>query len=145
MFLGEYSHSVDDKGRLTVPSRFRAPLAEGCYVSRGFDRNLLIYTKSDFELLSAKASRLSLTNPDHRDLWRVFYGAAHEATPDAQGRIQVPPFLRDYAGLNGDVRLVGVGQFIEVWSAEAWAQKLQQLNDPAANAERFATLDLSTA
>lgn len=144
MFVGEYSHSVDDKGRLTVPSKFRAPLAEGCFVSRGFDRNLIIYTKSDFELIAGKASRLSLTNPEHRDLWRVFYGAAHEDTPDGQGRVQIPQFLRDYAGLDGDVRLVGVGQFIEVWAAPAWAEKLQSLNNSAANAERFASLDLST-
>jgi MraZ protein len=144
MFVGEYSHSIDDKGRLTIPSKFRAPLAEGCFTSRGFDRNLLIYTKSDFELLSAKASKLSLTNPEHRDLWRLFYGAAHEDTPDGQGRIQVPQFLREYASLDGEIRVVGVGQFIEVWSASLWAEKVQQLNDPATNGDRFASLDLST-
>jgi MraZ protein len=145
MFIGEYSHTIDDKGRLTIPARFRAALAEGCFVSRGFDKHLIIYTRSDFQVLSAKASRLSLTNLQHRDLWRMFYGAAHEDTPDSQGRIQVPQFLRDYAGLGGDVLLVGVGQFIEVWSASGWSDKQAQLNDPAANAERFATLDLSTA
>ena len=144
MFVGEYSHSVDDKGRLTIPSKFRAPLAEGCFVSRGFDRNLIIYTKSDFDLLSSKASQLSLTNPQHRDLWRLFYGAAHEDTPDGQGRIQVPQYLRDYAGLDGEVRIIGVGQFVEVWAIGSWAEKQNQLNDPAANAERFASLDLST-
>ena len=145
MFIGEYSHTIDDKGRLTIPARFRAPLAEGCFISRGFDQHLIIYTRSDFQVLSAKASRLSLTNLQHRDLWRMFYGAAHEDTPDNQGRIQVPQFLRDYAGLDGEVRLIGIGQFVEVWSARAWNQKQQQLNDPASNAERFATLDLSTA
>ena len=144
MFIGEYSHSIDDKGRLTIPARFRAPLAEGCFISRGFDKHLIIYTRSDFQVLSAKASRLSLTNLQHRDLWRMFYGAAHEDTPDNQGRVQVPQFLRDYAGLDGEVRLVGVGQFVEVWAAGAWNEKQQQLNDPATNAERFATLDLST-
>jgi MraZ protein len=75
----------------------------------------------------------------------MFYGAAAEGVPDNQGRIQVPQFLRDYGGLTGEVRLIGVGQFIEVWAADAWLEKQNQLNDPAANAERFATLDLSTA
>ncbi len=144
MFIGEYSHSIDEKGRLTIPARFRAALAEGCYISRGFDKHLIIYTKEDFNILSARAGKLSLTNPQHRDLWRMFYGAAHDDTPDGQGRIQVPQFLRDYAGLDGDVRIIGIGQFIEVWAASAWGEKQQQLNDPAANAERFASLDLST-
>jgi MraZ protein len=145
MFIGEYSHSIDDKGRLTIPARFRAALAEGCFVSRGFDKHLIVYTRADFEVLSNKARKLSLTNLEHRDLWRMFYGAAHEDSPDNQGRIQVPQFLRDYAGLEGEVRIVGVGQFIEVWAAAAWNDKQQQLNDPATNADRFASLDLSTA
>lgn len=144
MFTGEHSHSIDDKGRLTIPAKFRAALAEGCFVSRGFDRHLIIYTKADFETLSAKASKLSLTNLQARNLWRMFYGAAHEDTPDGQGRIQVPQYLRDYAGLNAEVRIIGVGEFIEIWAANAWAEKQKELNDPEANAERFASLDLST-
>ena len=144
MFTGEHTHNIDDKGRLTIPARFRAALAEGCYVSRGFDQNLLVYTKADFEAISARASRKSLTDPANRDLWRMFYGAAHEDTPDGQGRIMIPQYLRDYAGLDGEVRIVGIGQFVEVWAAEAWADKQKELNNPAANAARFAALDLST-
>jgi MraZ protein len=144
MFTGEHSHSIDEKGRLTIPAKFRAELAEGCFVARGFDKHLIIYTKADFETLSTKASKLSLTNLQARNLWRMFYGAAHEDTPDGQGRIQVPQYLRDYADLNAEVRIIGVGEFIEIWAASAWAEKQKELNDPEANAERFASLDLST-
>ncbi|MBI3764532.1 MAG: division/cell wall cluster transcriptional repressor MraZ [Chloroflexi bacterium] len=146
MFTGEHAHSIDDKGRLTIPARFRAALAEGCYISRGFGHinHLLIYAKADFEAVAAKADKFSLTDPKSLDLWLWFYGQALEDVPDGQGRIMVPQFLREHAGLNGEVRIVGIGRYIAVWSGAAWAEKQKDLNDPAKTAERFASLDLST-
>ena len=146
MFTGEHIHSVDEKGRLTIPAKFRVALAEGCYISRGFGpiNHLLIYTKADFEIVAAKANRFSLTDTKSLDLWLWFFGQAHEDLPDSQGRVMVPQFLRQHAGLDGEVRVVGIGRYIAVWSASAWAEKQKDLNDPAKAAERFATLDLST-
>ena len=93
--------------------------------------------------ITERAEALSPTDPENRALLRLTYSGANEAVPDRQGRILVPPFLREYAGINGDCVIVGVGHAIEVWSQEGWAQQLQMLNDPAINAQRFSGLNLA--
>ncbi|MGH2523526.1 MAG: division/cell wall cluster transcriptional repressor MraZ [Anaerolineales bacterium] len=144
MFLGEFTHAIDDKGRLTVPAKFRHELEEGAVFTRGYEKCLLIYTAENFRRLSARAESLSPTDPENRALLRFAFSGASEMAPDKQGRILIPPFLRDYAGLDGECVIVGVGQYVEVWSKESWAEQLKQLNDPDANARRFAALDLAT-
>ncbi len=143
MFMGEYTHAIDDKGRLTIPAKFREELAYGAVITRGYDKSLVIYTADAFKRITERAEALSPTNPENRALLRLTYSGANEAVPDRQGRILVPPFLREYAAINGDCAIVGVGHAIEVWSTEGWAQQLQLLNDPAINAQRFSGLNLA--
>ncbi|MBL8058357.1 MAG: division/cell wall cluster transcriptional repressor MraZ [Anaerolineales bacterium] len=143
MFMGEFTHAIDEKGRLTVPARFREALAQGAVITRGYEQYLLIYTAEAFNALTARARTLSPTDPTHRALLRLAFSGASEAEPDKQGRILIPTFLRDYAGLDGDCVIVGVGDYIEVWSRAGWDAQLQVINDPALNAQRFAAMNLA--
>jgi MraZ protein len=144
MFLGQYSHTIDSKGRLTIPARFRDALESGAYVSQGFERNLLVYTTESFERLAEKASTLSTTDPEARAVRRVIFGGASEVQLDSSGRILLPPFLRDYAQLDGEVVIVGAGQYFELWSSMTWGQVLTEVTNPETNAQRFKEFDLST-
>jgi MraZ protein len=143
MFMGEYTHSLDDKGRLTIPARFREELAYGAVLTRGYDRYLLLYTSEAFKRITARAETLTPTNPENRALLRLTFSGAAEVVPDRQGRIVVPPYLREYAGIDSECVVVGVGHFVEVWSKDGWNEQLQKLNDPAINAARFSTLNLA--
>ena len=145
MFLGEYTHAIDDKGRLTIPSKVREVLEAGAVITRGYDKCLLVYTARDFAHLATRTAALSPTDPENRALLRVAFSGASESTPDKQGRISIPPFLRDYAGidLGGECVIVGVGLYLEIWSQAGWLEQLQIVNDPALNAKRFSGLDLA--
>ncbi len=144
MFLGEFQHAIDDKGRLTIPAKFREELAGGAVVTRGFEKYLLLYTTESFTRLTVRAKNLSPTDPENRALLRLAFSGASEAALDKQGRIHVPPFLRTYAGLTGECVIVGVGDYIEIWSRDGWDEQLKVVNDPEVNARRFATLNLAT-
>jgi MraZ protein len=143
MFLGQFTHSIDAKGRLTIPVRFRAALASGAYVTQGFDRSLIVYTTGSFDRLAQRAASLSATDPEARAVRRVIFGGATEVSLDSVGRILIPPFLRDYAGLDGDTTLVGAGEYFEIWNTAAWGQELVAVTDPESNAKRFTKFDLS--
>lgn len=143
MFLGEYAHALDEKGRLTVPARFREALARGAVITRGFENYLLVYTAEAFQRLTARTRTLSPTDPMHRALLRMAFSGAAEVEPDKQGRILIPPFLRAYADLAGDCVIVGVGEYIEIWNRANWDAQLQSINDPALNAQRFAAMNLA--
>jgi len=142
--MGEFTHAIDDKGRLTIPAKFREELAEGAVVTRGFEKYLLIYTSEAFKRLTVRAKTLSPTDPDNRALLRVAFSGASDAALDKQGRLHIPPFLRTYANLNGECVVVGVGDYVEVWSKNGWDEQLKVVNDPAINAKRFAALNLAT-
>ncbi len=144
MFLGEHTHTLDEKGRLTIPAKFREDLDEGAIITRGFEKYLLIYTAATFERLNAVAQNLSPTDPENRALLRFTFANASDAEPDKQGRVLIPPFLREYAAITDECVVVGVGQYIEVWSKQGWAEQQQALNNPDLNAKRFAALDLAT-
>jgi MraZ protein len=144
MFMGEFTHSIDDKGRLTIPAKFREDLAYGAVLTRGYDKDLLLYTAEAFKRITARAETLSPTDPENRALLRLTFSGASEVVPDRQGRILVPPYLREYAGLENECVIVGVGNSIEIWSRDGWAQQLQTLNDPDKNTARFAALNLAT-
>lgn len=144
MFLGQFTHSIDEKGRITIPVRFRAALSSGAYVTQGFERNLMVYTTETFTRLAQRASSLTTTNPEARAVRRVIFGGAAEVTLDSSGRILVPSFLREYAELDGDTVLVGTGEYFEIWSARAWNEELARVIDPELNAQRFTDFDLST-
>jgi MraZ protein len=143
MFLGQYHHTLDEKGRLTIPARFRDSFVEGAYVTQGFDQNLKLQTESAFEAIALKVNHLSETNPKIRKLRRLFFASAGRVELDSLGRVLIPQFLREFARLDKDAIIVGVGESIEIWSPEAWQKQLTELSDAEANAQQFAELDLS--
>ncbi|MFQ5922901.1 MAG: division/cell wall cluster transcriptional repressor MraZ [Anaerolineales bacterium] len=144
MFLGQYKYTTDLKGRLTIPVRFRAALASGAFVTQGFERNLMVYTSESFDRLAKKASALTSTDPEARAVRRVIFGGATEVSLDSAGRVLLPDFLRDYAGIDGEAFIVGAGEYFEIWRAKAWEQERAAVMDSEANAKRFADYDLST-
>jgi MraZ protein len=144
MFLGQYTHSIDDKGRLTIPARYREELAEGAYVSQGFERNLMVLTASAYEEISQRVNQMSMTDPTTRQLRRLIFATADLVELDKAGRIRIPQFLREVAGLESETVIVGVGDYFEIWSPLAWAPQADILQDADSNTQRFATLDLSS-
>jgi MraZ protein len=143
VFLGQFAHNVDAKGRLTVPVRFRASLAAGAFVTQGFERNLMVYTTDSFERLAKRANLLSSTDPEARAVRRMIFGGATEVSLDSVGRILIPPFLREFAELKEEVTVVGVGEYFEIWSTQAWLKELASVTDAESNSRRFAAFDLS--
>jgi MraZ protein len=144
-FLGQFYHTLDEKGRLTVPARFRESLlAEGGYIMQGFDQNLMVLPSSTFETFSHRINKMSLTDPTSRLLRRLLFSTAYHAEFDKAGRILIPQFLRQSAALESDVVFVGSGDYFEIWSAEQWTSQAEQLQDAQLNAHRFAALDLSS-
>lgn len=143
MFLGRYHHSIDSKGRLTVPAKFRDLLSDGAYVSQGFERNLMVMTAPTFASLSERVNNMSLTAQTTRELRRLIFASADAVETDKNGRILIPQFLREVAGLEGEAVLVGVGDYFEIWSPEAWEKQQAKMGDADANAQRFEALDLA--
>ena len=142
MFLGRFEHSIDDKGRLTIPALFRGLLDNGAFITQGLDPNLMVLTTPSFERLYEKVNELSMTDPAARQLKRLIFANAAPVTLDNNGRILIPQFLRQIANLNSAALVVGVGKHFEIWSPELWEMQTASLNDSAANAERFIDLDL---
>lgn len=144
MFLGQYHHSFDDKNRLTVPSRFREPIAGGAFVVQGLDPNLMVLTPEAFEIIYQRIMAMNLTDPVARLLRRIILGNASQLDVDSAGRILLPQNLREFAGLQGEAVLVGQGDYFEIWSPDRWQEQQVQVNDAETNAQRFAALDLKT-
>lgn len=145
MFLGQFYHNLDEKGRLTVPARYRELLAaEGAYLIQGFDQNLMVLTSPTFEAISRRVNAMNMTDPNARLLRRLIFSTADRVEIDRAGRILLPQFLRQTVGLEGDVVIVGVGDYFEIWSAERWSSQAAQLQDADANAQRFGALTLSS-
>ncbi len=147
MFLGEYRHSIDNKYRLTVPVRFRELLSEGAFITRGFDRNLMVLTPKAFENLVGTILQKSITDPLNRALRRLIIGSSSQVDIDKVGRILIPLFLCQITGITSDqeVVLIGQGNYFEIWSAGEWAVQQKSLDEAEANTERFKVLDLSTS
>lgn len=128
MFLGHYTYSLDNKGRVTIPARFREHLQEGLIVTRGLDNCLVVYTMDVWATIVAKINATPVGSPSGRALRRRFFADAADAILDAQGRILVPNHLREFAGFeaSGDVVVVGMMDYIELWSPEKWAEQNAQ-------------------
>ena len=144
MFMGQYQHNLDNKGRLTIPSRYRVLLEQEAYVTQGFDTNLMIWTLTAFETISKGINRMSITDPVSRLLRRLIFANGEKAEVDRAGRILIPQYLRQFAGLDGEVVIVGVGDYFEIWSPDMWSQQMAQLQDSSANTQRFEAFDLAT-
>lgn len=122
MFFGTYTPKIDDKGRLFLPAKFREELAEGLVVTRGQERCLTIWSLEDFTKLTERLQQAPVTNKGTRDYVRMLFAAASQEVPDKQGRISIPPVLRDYASLRKDVVVIGSMNRIEIWDPTSWAQ-----------------------
>lgn len=129
MFLGEYQHSLDAKGRVVLPRKFREGLDGGCVITKGQEHCLYVFTPDRFQDEVTLIRKLPRTDQRTRKLSRSFFSGAADTAPDKQGRIQVPENLRTYAGLDKDVTVVGVGDRIEIWSQDSWAEFAAQADD----------------
>lgn len=122
MFLGEYTHTIDDKGRLTVPAKFRADLAAGLVLTRGFDQNLMVYPMPEWENLAQEIVSRPVSDLRIREFRRRVFSGAIDLEPDRQGRILLPPYLREFANIQDEVVVVGMYNYVEVWSTTLWNQ-----------------------
>lgn len=128
MFLGEFDHSIDTKGRVAVPARFREDIQEGLILTRGFDRCLQAFPQPIWKSLAERVSASSLGNEEARNLRRLLFSGAAEVEMDRQGRILIPQNLRDYASLNERVIVAGMNTYFEIWSYEHWQEVLGNLD-----------------
>lgn len=120
MFIGEYEHSIDQKGRVIIPSRLRDDLGLDFIVTKGLDNCLFIYPNSEWKVLEEKLKTLPLTSKDARAFVRFFFSGATECEVDKQGRILIPQNLREYAEIDKDVKILGVSTRVEIWSKTKW-------------------------
>lgn len=120
MFYGEYQHTIDPKGRVIIPSKFRDDLGEKFIATKGLDNCLFVYSASEWSNLEAKLRTLPFTDKDVRAFVRFFFAGATECELDKQGRILLPQNLREYAGLDKDIYIIGVSSRVELWDKEKW-------------------------
>ena len=134
-FVGLYRHQIDDKGRLAVPSKMRAQLAGAFHVAQWLDTCLAILPDSEWDRISGQVSALPMTDPRTRALERRVFGKAVRLELDRQGRILLPQHLREFAGLEGEVVVVGLQSRVEIWSKARWDAQDEVLSDETAFAQ----------
>ena len=130
MFLGEFQHSLDTKGRVILPARYRDQLADGAYVTKGRGGCLSVYTAEDFGTVASEVDEQSKQGAKQLNAARSFFSGAQEITPDKQGRVALPQNLREYAGLTREVVVAGVFSRIEIWDRDRW-QELGRVGEQA--------------
>ncbi len=120
MFIGEYQHTLDNKGRIIIPSKLREDLGEDFIITKGLDNCLFVYPNNEWKILEEKLKVLPMTNRDARAFVRFFFSGAAECTLDKQGRVLLPANLREHSKLNKDAVIIGVSTRVEIWSKEEW-------------------------
>jgi len=144
MFLGQYQHNLDDKGRLMIPARFRDLLAgSGAFITQGFDKCLMVMSEAYFKQVYERIESMNLADPAARMLRRLILANAYPVEVDKVGRVLVPQNLRAFLELDGEAMVAGQGEYFEIWKPADWAEQMKQLQDAEANNARFSTLDLS--
>lgn len=143
MFMGEYQHTIDAKGRLTMPAKFRDELGDKFVITKGLDHCLFAYSMEEWKVMTEKLKALSFTKADARAFARMFFSGATEGEMDKQNRVLIPNNLREHGGLSKDVIVVGVSTRVEIWDKEKW----QAYNDAASSdyeelAEKLVDFDL---
>jgi MraZ protein len=141
MFLGEHVYTLDSKGRLTLPAKYRDDLAR-VVITRGLDRCLFVFRFKDWERFTTiLGEQLPFTNKEARQFSRFLFSGAVDAVPDKQGRVLIPQYLRDHADLDGEVIIIGTNNRLEVWKPERWQQTLSEVSEDAETiAEHFSTI-----
>ncbi|HEY7013322.1 MAG TPA: division/cell wall cluster transcriptional repressor MraZ [Streptosporangiaceae bacterium] len=126
MFLGTHTPRLDDKGRLILPAKYREELSEGLVLTKGQERCLYVFPESEFGRITEALRTAPVTSKAVRDYSRVFFASASDEIPDKQGRITIPPALREYAALQRDCVVIGANTRLEIWDATAWETYLDQ-------------------
>ena len=143
MFLGEFEHSLDDKGRLAIPAKFRPGLGQGLVLTRGLDRCLFVWPLAEWRTVAEKLGRLSLMHADARRLQRLLFSGAVDTQLDRLGRVLVPGFLRSYAGLQDAVVVAGILNRLEIWDLAQWSAERAAAEEQSAElAEHLSELGL---
>ncbi|GAA0364563.1 division/cell wall cluster transcriptional repressor MraZ [Bacillus horti] len=122
MFMGEYQHTIDDKGRMIIPAKFRDELGEHFVITRGLDNCLFVYPQNEWKMIEQKLKTLPFTRSDARAFTRFFFSGAIECELDKQGRVNIAANLRQYAVLQKDCVVIGVSNRVEIWSKEKWEE-----------------------
>ncbi|HHW32317.1 MAG TPA: division/cell wall cluster transcriptional repressor MraZ [Clostridiaceae bacterium] len=135
LFCGEYQHTIDQKGRIIIPSRFREGLGDKFIITKGLDNCLFAYSQDEWEGILSKLKSIPLTDKEGRAFVRFFVAGAMECEIDKQGRILIPQNLRDYAGLGKDAYILGAINRVEIWDKESWIAHSSDFND---NADKIA-------
>lgn len=144
MFLGQFQHNLDDKGRLMIPARYRDLLAAGAFITQGFDKCLMVMTDAYFKEVYERINSMNMADASARMLRRLILSNAYPVEVDKVGRILVPQNLREFLGVaSGELAIAGQGDYFEVWPPADWKTQMDKLQDVEANQKRFSTLDLS--
>ena len=143
MFIGEYHHQIDDKGRMSVPTKFRTDLAKGAVVTRGLDSSLFLLPWEEWGKLAEKLANLPLGQANSRAFARLMLAGAMDIKLDKQGRFVIPEYLRTYAGIAKKAVIVGVHTRLEIWDEEKWnAYRMQTETDAGSIAEQLGELGI---
>lgn len=130
MFLGTHTPRLDDKGRMILPAKFREKFAAGLVMTRGQERCLYVFPMNEFERIAAAMNTTPVTSRAVRDYQRVLLLGASDEIPDKQGRVTIPPLLREYAGLSKECTVIGAGNRVEIWDTQAWNDYLAGAEQP---------------
>jgi MraZ protein len=142
MLIGQYEHTLDNKGRLTLPSEYGAELAAGIVLTRGMESCLYLFPRAEFERLGDRLRELSLTDSRARKLRRWLFPQAHAAEPDRQRRVVIPQWLRDVAGITDKVLIAGMDNYIELWNPDGWRDQDRALRAELDDEDFFASLNV---
>lgn len=142
MFRGRYSHSVDSKGRVAIPARFRAQLEEGCVGTQWVDGCAAIFTREAYEDWAARVAALPLADDRARSFKRWFFASAFDVETDAQGRIVLPPHIREWAGLGTEALIVGAQDHVEIWDPGRWEEVQSGVASPRELASQITGLGI---
>ncbi|MEW6243078.1 MAG: division/cell wall cluster transcriptional repressor MraZ [Bacillota bacterium] len=143
MLIGEYQHAIDEKGRLTMPSKLREHLGDRFIIARGLENCLFVFPMPEWERLQRRLTQLSLTKSDARAFTRFLFSGATEGEFDRQGRVLIPQNLREYSSIEKDVVVIGVSTRVEIWSAQNWEDYKRRTDVSYEDiAEKLADFDL---
>jgi transcriptional regulator MraZ len=143
MFLGKFPAQISPQHQIDLPAPFHELIAEGAYITQGFERTLMLLQSETFLTVVQHAKSFNITDPLVRLMFRLIMANAHQVPPDTTGVLEIPATLAEFAGINGEVVVVGQGDYIEIWSPEAWLEQEAMLRDSRTNSSRFAHLELT--
>ena len=135
MLIGEYTHSIDAKGRTSLPSKFKTEMGTRVILSRGLDKTIAVYTEESWKKLNEKLAQLSITKPAEREFARFMLSGAVEVELDKQGRVRIPDFLKEHAEIDKKLVWTGAGDKAEIWSEENWNKYIKKMTS---NPEKLA-------